>query len=61
MLYKCSYFDGSEKYLVSSLVILPPMSVFTSAIAAPNLSGMQQQGTKGKLMKIMYWCFKQHE
>lgn len=27
-------------------MILPPMSLFTSAIAAPNLSGIQSQRTK---------------
>jgi hypothetical protein len=32
-------------------VILPPISVFTIAIAAPNLSGSQKQGLKGKLLK----------
>jgi hypothetical protein len=30
-------------------VIFPPMSVFTSVIAAPNLSVMKQQETKKEL------------
>jgi hypothetical protein len=30
-------------------VILPPISFFTITIAAPNLSGVQKQRTKGKL------------
>ena len=33
-------------------VILPPISLFTIAIAAPNLSGVQKQTTNGKLATL---------